>query len=119
MKTSTLLSKALISALSAGLLATFAVAEAQTAPAPAKTWKQEHPRRAEVVGRSRHLDRRIARQRKAGDISAAQARADRQDVNSTRTEQKDMAQTNGGYITKDQQKALNQQDNAVAKQLGQ
>lgn len=98
------------------VLATLALASfAQT---PAATWKQEHPRRAEVNRRLANQNQRIKQEVKQGEISPSQAAALHQEDHQIRHEERTMASLNGGHITKAEQRALNQQENAVSKQIG-
>ncbi len=101
---------ALLCALSLGALAPAAHA--------ASHWERAHPRRDQVIDRTQHLNARIRRERHEGELSAAQARSLHGQVRSTRQEQRTMAHSNGGYITKAQQAALNQQENAISRQVG-
>jgi hypothetical protein len=56
-------------------------------------WARTHPRREEVNQRLANQNRRI-------------------------TQERVMASHNGGHITRAEQRALNQQENAVSKQIG-
>jgi hypothetical protein len=90
-----------------------------TATANAETaWQKAHPRRAEVNHRLANQNRRIHEERKEGELSAAQAAALHKDDRQIRQEERDMASQNGGHITKQEQRTLNQQENAVSKQIG-
>lgn len=98
------------------LLTSLALASFAQTPAP--TWKQEHPRRAEVNQRLAKQNQRIKHESKQGEISPSQAAALHQEGQQIRHEEQTMASLNGGHITKAGQKALNQQDNAVSQQIG-
>lgn len=106
------------------LLATSSAAFAQTAtpaPAPAAgagTWAQNHPRRAEVNARLANQNKRIDAEKASGQITGAQAKALHQDDRGIRQEERTMASTNGGHITKTEQRALNQQENSTSKAIG-
>ena len=90
-----------------------------TATANAETaWQKAHPRRAEVNHRLANQNRRIHEERKEGDLTPAQAAALHKDDRQIRQEERDMASQNGGHITKQEQRTLNQQENAVSKQIG-
>ncbi len=93
-----------------GSLATGAFAET--------TWQKNHPRRTEVNGRLANQDKRIHNEVKDGDLTKTQAAALHKDDHQIRTEERDMASQNGGHITKQEQVTLNQQENAVSKQIG-
>lgn len=82
-------------------------------------WDKTHPRRAEVNQRLANQNARIKTERKEGEITAAQARHLHGEDRAIRGEEKTMASTDGGHITKTEQKALNQQENQVSKQIGQ
>lgn len=107
------LNKTLASLLAIGMLGAASAASAETA------FQKHHPRRAEVMHRTRNLNHRIRAERREGDINGKQAAALHREVHQTATEQRDMAHDNGGYITKSQQKGLNQQENAISHQVGQ
>ena len=101
------------------LVSVFVAASATSAVAADKDWKKDHPRRAEVNKRLNHQDRRIHREVKEGEISKSQAKTLHKDDHQIRQEERDMAAQNGGHITKQEQKTLNQQENGVSKQIGQ
>ncbi len=81
-------------------------------------WKKDHPRRAEVNKRLNNQDRRINKERKDGEISKSQAQALHKEDRQIRKEERSMAAQNGGHITKQEQRTLNQQENAVSRQIG-
>ena len=90
-----------------------------TTTADAETaWQKSHPRRAEVNHRLANQSRRIHEERKEGDLTTAQAAALHKDDRQIRQEERDMASQNGGHITKQEQRTLNQQENALSKQIG-
>ena len=82
-------------------------------------WAKDHPRRAEVNGRLENQNRRIDKERKEGEITKGQAQELHHEDHQIRQEERDMASQNGGHITKQEQKTLNQQENAVSRQIGQ
>ena len=95
------------------------VALATTSSLNAQSWKQSHPRRAEVNNRLANQNNRINQEVKEGEISKAQAaRLHRQD-RKIRREERLMASQNGGHITKAEQKILNRQENKVSRKIGQ
>ncbi|SCC92407.1 conserved exported hypothetical protein [Thiomonas sp. X19] len=106
------LHKTLLGALALGTLLVATSAQAET------HWEHAHPRRDQVLDRTQHLNRRIVHERREGELTAAQAHALHAQVRQTRLEQRAMAQTNGGYITKVQQAGLNQQQNAISRKIG-
>lgn len=82
------------------------------------TWEKHHPRRDQVNDRLVHQNKRIRTEVKEGDLSTAKARALRKEDRQIRAEERAMASQNGGHLTKTEQQALNQQENAVSKQIG-
>ncbi|HWW33341.1 MAG TPA: hypothetical protein VNY70_08240 [Steroidobacteraceae bacterium] len=92
---------------------------AMAAPALADTqWQKDHPRREQVNNRLKNQNKRIKQERKEGEITKAQARQLHSEDHAIRQEERTMASTNGGHITKTEQKALNQQENQVSQQIG-
>ena len=81
-------------------------------------WQKNHPRREQVNNRLANQNKRIKQERKEGEISKAQAQKLHSEDHAIRQEERTMASTNGGHITKAEQKALNQQENQVSKQIG-
>jgi hypothetical protein len=81
-------------------------------------WARAHPRREEVNQRLANHNRRITQERKEGELTKVQATKLRREDRQIRREERVMASHNGGHITKAEQRALNQQENAVSKQIG-
>jgi hypothetical protein len=81
-------------------------------------FNKTHPRRAEVNKRLHHQNKRIHREVKEGEISKADAAKLHKEDRQIRKEERMMASQNGGHITKQEQKTLNQQENAVSRQIG-
>lgn len=81
-------------------------------------WAKHHPRREQVNERLANQNKRIAQERKEGEITQAQANKLHREDRQIRQEERAMASQNGGHITKAEQKDLNQQENAVSKQIG-
>ena len=81
-------------------------------------FQKDHPRREQVNSRLENQNDRINKEVKEGDMSKAKAaklhKADKQ----IRQEERDMAAQNGGHITKQEQKTLNQQENMNSKKIG-
>jgi hypothetical protein len=81
-------------------------------------WQKAHPRRTQVNSRLKNQNQRIKQEVREGEITKAQAaklhRQDRQ----IRGEERAMASQNGGHITKSEQRVLNQQENAVSREIG-
>jgi hypothetical protein len=98
--------------------ATFALSGlASNAMADTK-WQKDHPRREQVNNRLKNQNKRIHQEVKEGELSKGQAAKLHREDRSIRKEERTMASTNGGHITKTEQKALNQQENQVSKQIG-
>lgn len=107
-------------AKSAALLAVLGTLAMATASSYADTtWQKKHPRREQVNNRLENQGDRIKAEVKEGDMSKAKAARLRKDDRQIRQEERDMAAQNGGHITKQEQKTLNQQENAVSKKIGQ
>ena len=81
-------------------------------------WQKDHPRREQVNNRLANQNQRIKQERKEGEINKAQAQKLHSEDHAIRQEERTMASTNGGHITKAEQKSLNQQENQVSKQIG-
>jgi len=103
---------ALTVALSLSLsgLATNALADTQ--------WQKDHPRREQVNNRLANQNQRIKQERKEGELTKGQAKQLHSEDHAIRQEERSMASTNGGHITSTEQKAHNQQENQVSKQIG-
>jgi CRISPR/Cas system-associated endoribonuclease Cas2 len=80
-------------------------------------WQKDHPRRTEVNKRLKNQNRRINQGVKNGELTKKQARKLHKEDHQIRQEERDMASQNGGHITKQEQKTLNQQENATSKQI--
>ncbi len=82
------------------------------------TWQKNHPRREQVNDRLARQNKRIHNEVKEGELTHAQAATLHKDDKQIRQEERDMAAQNGGHITKAEEGVLNQQENAVSKQIG-
>ncbi len=98
-------------------LAVSAIFTANSAMAAGPNFDKTHPRRAEVNKRLNHQDNRIKKDVKNGALTKAQAHQLHEDDRQIRQEERTMARQNGGHITKQEQHALNQQENAVSMQI--
>jgi hypothetical protein len=76
-----------------------------------------HPRRLQVNTRLARQNYRIDRKEENGKMSAAEAAKLHKQDHQIRQEEKDMASQDGGHITKQEQKVLNQQENKVSKEI--
>ena len=81
-------------------------------------WQKDHPRREQVNSRLTNQNRRIHQEVKEGELTKGQAQKLHREDRTIRREERAMASTNHGHITKAEQKALNQQENQVSKQIG-
>ena len=81
-------------------------------------WQKDHPRREQVNNRLKNQKQRIHQEVKEGELSKGQAAKLHREDRSIRKEERTMASTDHGHITKTEQKALNQQENQVSKQIG-
>ena len=97
---------------------TLALLGAAATPALAGPWIQHHPRQAQVLARTHHQIARINHERREGDLTGPQARALRQQDHAIAQQVHADAQANGGYITRDQRRALNHQLNAQSRVIG-
>jgi hypothetical protein len=105
------------------LSATTGVFASDAQPAPKgqqahKNWNKNHPRRHEVNSRLNNQNKRIHNEVKEGEISKGQAAKMHKEDHQIRQEERSMASQNGGHITKQEQKTLNQQENGVSNQIG-
>ncbi|NMM26683.1 MAG: hypothetical protein HHJ12_05175 [Glaciimonas sp.] len=100
-------------------VAVFAIFYVVTGSAMADTtWQKNHPRREQVNNRMNNQNKRIKDEVKEGDLTKAQSRKLYREDRQIRQEERTMASQNGGHITKQEQKTLNQQENAVSNQIG-
>jgi hypothetical protein len=81
-------------------------------------WEKNHPRRDQVNDRLANQDKRIHQEVKEGEMSKAKAARLHKEDRQVRKEERVMASQNGGHITKQEQKTLNRQENAISKQIG-
>jgi hypothetical protein len=86
--------------------------------APVNKFQATHPRRAQVNSRLNNQNKRIDAEVKDGQINRKQAAALHNEDHQIRTEERDMASQNNTHITTQEQKTLNQQENAVSGQIG-
>lgn len=103
----------------ASLLAVAACASFAQSPAGTQAqFDQTHPRRAEVNQRLANQNRRIRHQVKEGEMGKAKAARLHREDRRIRKEERMMAAQNGGHITKQEKRALNQQENKASAQIG-
>jgi hypothetical protein len=94
----------------AGTLVTGAMAETN--------WERNHPRRDQVNDRLQNQNQRIKQEVREGEISKGQANQLHREDHAIRQEERTMSKFNNGHITPAEQRSLNQQENAVSKQIG-
>ncbi len=80
-------------------------------------WRASHPRRAEVNDRLANQNARIRQGVQNGTLTRGQAAQLHAEDHAIRQEERSMAATNGGHVTKTEQRALNQQENQVSGQI--
>jgi len=80
-------------------------------------WQQNHPRREQVNDRLANQNKRIDAKVADGQMSQSQAAKLHKADHQIRQEERDMASQNGGHITKQEQKTLNQQENRNSKKI--
>ena len=101
-----------------GALGAIGLAAGFAASAHAEThWQQTHPRRTEVNDRLALQHARVNQKVDSGKMTAAQGRQVKQEDHQIRQEERDMASQNGGHITRQEQRTLNRQENAVSNQI--
>ena len=81
-------------------------------------FNKDHPRRAQVNKRLSNQNKRINKEVREGEITKAQAATLHKKDRQIRKEERAMASQHGGHITKQEQRTLNQEENAVSKQIG-
>jgi hypothetical protein len=112
------MSKFIRAALSAAVVAAALGGLITPAMADETQWQKDHPRRTEVNKRLANQNQRIHNQVKSGQISKGQAAQLHHEDHNIRQEERAMASTNNGHVTKAEQRALNQQENQVSQQIG-
>jgi CRISPR/Cas system-associated endoribonuclease Cas2 len=105
-------------ALVLAVASAFILNAAGSAIAAETQWQKDHPRRTQVNQRLANQNQRINKEVKEGEITKAQAAKLHKEDRQIRKEERMMASQNKGHITKQEQKTLNQQENAVSKQIG-
>jgi hypothetical protein len=95
----------------------FAILGGTIADASAATWAQNHPRRAEVNGRLANQNTRVNANLAKGNLTPGQAAQLKSEDKSVRAQERFDASLNGGHITKAEQRALNQDENAISRQI--
>ena len=81
-------------------------------------WQAAHPRREEVDNRLNNQYRRINQEYREGEISRGRAMYLHREDRAVRGEERAMASLDRGHITRADQRALNQQENRISRQIG-
>jgi hypothetical protein len=81
-----------------------------------RNWKGEHPRRNEVMARDHNMDRQIYRDR--GQLNGNYKSLMSQD-RAIKQQTKADFRANGGYLTKPQQRQINQEENGLKRDIHQ
>jgi hypothetical protein len=110
--------KALIVASLLSVLAASSFAQAPAQELKDNQFQKTHPRREQVNQRLANQNKRIKHEVKEGEMSKARAAKLHKEDRQIRREERLMAAQNGGHITKQEQKTLNQQENKVSAQIG-
>jgi hypothetical protein len=84
--------------------------------ATASPWSNHHPRRAEVNHRLANQDHRINRDLRDGRITAHQARYLHREDRMIRNNERSDSRFDNSHITRGEDRALNQNENAVSRQ---
>ena len=106
-----------LKSLTALALATTLAAGLASSASADTIWQENHPRREEVNGRLNNQNARIHNEVKEGEISRGQAARLHKDDRQIRGEERAMASQNDTHLTKTEQRALNQQENRVSRQI--
>src|SRR5271166_6766712 len=104
-------------AMAVAFVAALSLGAARSASAETQ-WEQSHPRRDQVNDRLANQSNRINQEVAEGELTRRQGAMLHQDDHNIRTEERLAASQNGGHITKLEQRALNQQENAVSRKIG-
>ena len=97
---------------------TLAVAMLTSGAMAQTAWDRDHPRRDQVNDRLLNQSQRINREVREGELTKGQAQRLHAEDRAIKNEERTMAGFNHGHITGAEQKALNQQENAVSGQIG-
>ena len=81
-------------------------------------WQKNHPRREQVNQRLANQNRRINQEYREGELTRVRAQQLHREDGRILQEERDMSAMNGGYITRPEQRVLNQQENMVGRQIG-
>jgi hypothetical protein len=105
----------LLASLTIGLI--LPVIKVQAAETPKQEFRENHPRRAEINARVRNQRRLLKQQLKSGKITQQQYNDQMAALKNVKTQEVADVKANGGYVTKQQQGALNQELNQNREQI--
>lgn len=98
----------------AGLTLAVGAAGAASAETP---WQAHHPARVEINHRLAHQNHMIRRERREGDLTAAQARRLHERDRMIRTQERRFAREHNSHLTRREQVRLNHEENAVHRHI--
>jgi len=104
-----------LAVLAISLIVPATLVRADTTTAAPGQFAKEHPRRAEVNRRMRRQNRRINQGVKNGTLTTQQAQQLKANDAAIKSQERADVKANGGYLTKPEQKQLNQEENANSK----
>jgi hypothetical protein len=87
------------------------------ADASAATWAENHPLRAQLNARLANQNARINDNLAKGNITPSQAAQLKSEGAAVRAQERFDASLNGGHITTAQQRALNQDEDAISQEI--
>jgi hypothetical protein len=101
------------------LAMSLAIVGASIGAAAASTpWQRSHPWRVQVNHRLANLNRRINVDRRDGQLTPWQAGALHREDRAIRREERVMSGLDRSHLTRAEHRALNQEENAVSRQIG-
>jgi hypothetical protein len=89
-----------------------------TAAAGDTPWQRHHPWREQVNQRLKNLNKRISTERREGELTPGQARALHREDRKIRQQERSMASFHNTHLNRADHRALNQEENAVSRQIG-
>ncbi len=98
----------------AGLTLAAGAAGAASAETP---WQAHHPRRVEVNHRLERQNHEIRHERRAGELTPAQARRLHERDHMIRMQERRFARNHDSHLTRQEQARLNHQENAVHRHI--
>ncbi len=81
-------------------------------------WQRHHPWREQVNQRLKNLDKRINTERREGELTSGQAHALHREDRKIRQQERSMASFHNTHLNRAGHRALNQEENAVGRQIG-